>query len=276
MNRIHPLRHCAGLVLAGVLASPPALAQAAPDTPSGLWKYGGTLYLYLPSLSGKSSVPADGGTPINIDASKVIDSLKFTVMGTLEAHNGRWGGFTDLMYLNLGNTKHQSRDFTIGNIGLPAGTTADLGWDLKGVIWTVGGQYRLVASPGLTLDALGGARLFDIKQKIRWDIVGDIGPITPPGRSGSSETTEKLVDAIVGFNGRLALGDSNRWSLPYYADVGAGESKLTWQAAGGVSYAYEWGEAKLMWRHLAYDLKSGSNIKSLSFSGPLLGATFRW
>jgi hypothetical protein len=232
MTNTRDLCNRAGLLLAGALVSPLAFAQAAPADP---WKFGGTLYLYLPTLSSHSTLSTDGGTPIHIDGGKIIDSLKFTVMGTLEAHNGRWGGFTDFMYLNLGGEKHHSRDFTIGSIGLPAGTNADLSWDLKGVIWTLGGQYRLVADPGFTLDALGGARLFDVKTKFRWDISGDIGPITPPGRSGKSEETEKLVDAIVGFNGRLALGDSNRWSLPFYADVGTGESKLTWQAAGGVS-----------------------------------------
>lgn len=273
MTSIRHLCRRVALLLGGALLSPLVFAQAAP---AGPWKFGGTLYLYLPSLSGSSTVPADGGTPINVEAEQIIDSLKFTVMGTLEAHNGRWGAFTDLMYLNLGGNKSQSRDFTIGNIGLPAGTTAELDWDFKGVIWTVGGQYRLLANPGFTLDALGGARLFDVKQTIRWDITGDIGPIAPTGRSGRSETKEKLVDAIVGFNGRVALGDSNRWSLPFYVDVGTGESKLTWQAAAGVSYAYQWGEVKLMWRHLAYEMKSGGNIKDLSFSGPLLGATFRW
>lgn len=276
MKNPRRLPNRAGLLLAGALVSPLAFAQAAPFAPADPWKFGGTLYLYLPSLDGKSSVPADGGTPINIDASKIVDSLQLLLMGTLEAHNGRWGGFTDLMYLNLGGNKRHSRDFTIGNIGLPAGTTAELDWDLEGVIWMVGGQYRLVANPGLTVDALGGARLFSLKQTTRWELTGDIGPITPAGRSGRSENKDTLVDAVVGFNGRVALGDSNRWSLPFYADVGAGESKLTWQAAGGVSYAYQWGDVKLMWRHIAYDLKSGNDLKSLSFSGPLLGATFRW
>jgi hypothetical protein len=80
----------------------------------------------------------------------------------------------------------------------------------------------------------------------------------------------------VGVTGRVALGSSTRWTVPFYIDVGGGQSDLTWQAAGGVSYGYPWGEVNFLWRHLAYDLKSGSSMKDFEFSGPMLGATMRW
>jgi hypothetical protein len=57
-------------------------------------------------------------------------------------------------------------------------------------------------------------------------------------------------------------------------DVGTGESKLTWQAAGGLGYAFSWGEVSLLWRYLAYDFKSGNPQQELNFNGPMLGATF--
>ena len=31
-----------------------------------------------------------------------------------------------------------------------------------------------------------------------------------------------------------------------------------------------------MWRYISYDMKSGNSIEALSFSGPMVGATFRW
>jgi hypothetical protein len=31
-----------------------------------------------------------------------------------------------------------------------------------------------------------------------------------------------------------------------------------------------------MYRYLDYHMKSGSTLESLSFSGPMVGATFRW
>ena len=59
-------------------------------------------------------------------------------------------------------------------------------------------------------------------------------------------------------------------------DVGGGESDLTWQAMGGISYAFKWGEITAMWRYLSYDMKPGKSLKDLSFSGPMVGATWRW
>jgi predicted porin len=223
-------------------------AQAsASDT--GAWRYRGTFYGYFPSLGGSASVPADpNGVAINVDADKIIDNLKFTLMGSLDAHNGRWGAFTDFIYLNLGHAKDNSRDFTIGNIGIPASTNAHIDWRLKGVVWTTAGQYRLVSDPALALDALGGVRWLNLEQDLSWNITGNIGPITPAGRTGSSSSKISNWDAVVGVKGRYALGSGSNWALPFYLDIGTGESDLTWQAAAGVTYAFSWGELVGMWR----------------------------
>lgn len=256
----------------------PAVSSAQTSPPaSGDWRYSASLYLYLPSMGGKTSFPADsGGSPINVSADKIIDSLKFTFMGALDAHNGRWGVFTDLIYLDLGGSKSASRDFTIGNIGLPASTTADLDWDLKGWVWTLAGEYRLPSDPAFTVDLLAGTRLFDLKQALRWSIAGDIGPIAPAGRSGNAEIGDSLWDAIVGVKGRYTFGANREWSVPFYLDVGTGESDRTWQGAVGIGYAFKWGELTGMWRYLDYKMKSGKAIQDMNFNGPLIGATWRW
>lgn len=250
-------------------------AQTSPD--EGAWRFRGSLYGYFPSLGGSTSVPADsGGTSINVDGGQIIDSLKFTLMGSLDANNGRWGAFTDFIYLNFGGTKERSRDFTIGNIGLPAGTDARLDWQLEGVAWTMAGQYRLVSDPALTLDALGGLRWFDLKHDLSWNINGNIGPIAPSGRSGSSSAKLSNWDMVVGVKGRYALSGDGNWVLPFYLDVGTGESDLTWQAAAGITYSFSWGELSALWRYLAYEMKSGKTINDINFNGPMVGATFRW
>ena len=51
-----------------------------------------------------------------------------------------------------------------------------------------------------------------------------------------------VLDGIVGVKGRARLGSASPWSVPFYVDVGGGESDLTWQAMGGISYAFKWGE----------------------------------
>ena len=71
-------------------------------------------------------------------------------------------------------------------------------------------------------------------------------------------------------------GDRGAWGVPFYLDVGTGKPKFTWQAAAGVSYAFGWGELSALWRYLDYENKSGKPIKDVQFSGPMVGATFRW
>ena len=74
----------------------------------------------------------------------------------------------------------------------------------------------------------------------------------------------------------MPLGAAGKWFLHYYADVGGGDSKLTWQAAAGAGYAFRWGEVIAMWRHLDYELKPGKKANDFNFDGPMVGALFRW
>jgi hypothetical protein len=62
----------------------------------------------------------------------------------------------------------------------------------------------------------------------------------------------------------------------YYADVGTGESDLTWQAVLGVAYQFGWGKLFANYRHLDYDFGDTKNFSdlSLAFSGPTVGARF--
>ena len=64
--------------------------------------------------------------------------------------------------------------------------------------------------------------------------------------------------------------------MPYYIDIGTGDSDLTWQAELGLTYAFEWGALGVAWRYLDYDLKSDGPIVDLNFNGPAVGAIFRW
>lgn len=267
----HPLALALGAAMFGMVCPPHAAGQS-PD--AGPWRYTASLYLYVPDVGASTRVPAEpGGTTLNVD---VLSHLEFTLMGSLDAHNGRWGVFTDFVYLDFGDTAERSRDFTIGDAGIPAGTSARFDWDLKGVSWTVAGQYRLASDAALTLDAIGGLRLLDIRDELRWDISGSLGPLPPSARSGASDNKLSLWDGIVGLKGRYVPTPGSAWSLPFYVDVGAGESRLTWQAAAGVGYAFSWGQLSALWRHLSYEMKSGGTLTELSFSGPMVGATWRW
>jgi len=105
---------------------------------------------------------------------------------------------------------------------------------------------------------------------------GDIGSIVLPGRRVDADVSLNNWDAIVGFKGRTALGDERRWFIPYYADVGTGESKVTWQAMAGIGYAFRWGDVVAAWRYVDYEMKSGKKVENLTFNGPAVAAVFHW
>ncbi len=261
-------------VAAGAIA--PTLSAAQTSQPADKWQVAASIYGYLPTLSGSTRFPSSGSS-VEVDADTIIDNLKMTFMGSLDVHNGRWGVFNDVLYLDLGNSKTGVRDVTLGGSSIPASVSANLDYDLKGLIWTVAGEYRLATgNPAYTIDLLAGARYFDLKQTINYSIGGTVGQFPLAGTSGTSEVSGDVWDGIIGVKGRYALGQNRQWYVPYYLDVGTGQSDLTWQAAIGLGYVFSWGELSAMWRYLDYNFESGKAIESMTFNGPMFGATFRW
>jgi hypothetical protein len=260
------------LGLSAGLAPAPAVAQT-----SDAWQFGAAVYVYLPTVSGSTRFPSSGGgSDINIDGSTILDKLKMAFMGSFEARKGAWGGFTDILYVNLGDSKSGIRDMTIGGNQLPAGASANADYDVKGTVWTLAGSYRAIPDVRQPLDVFAGARMLDFKQKLAWQLSGNVGSVPLEGRAGIREARKQNWDAIVGVKGRVTLGSEGKWFVPYYLDVGTGESDLTWQALTGIGYSFGWGDVVASWRYLDYKMKSGSNIESLNFNGPAVAAVFRW
>jgi hypothetical protein len=212
-----------------VLLSGAAAAQMGPDD----WQFRAMIYGYLPTIDGSTKFPAGTGSDVSVNANQIIGHLKFTFMGSLEAQKGRWGAFTDVLYLNVGGSKSGTRDLTIGGVELPAGITANASLDIKGTVWTLAGNYRVLATPESSFDAFAGARLLSVKERLGWEFSANIGPIVGPGQAGSSEAKLDNWDGIVGVKGRFNFGPSREWFVPYYVDVGTGDSRLTWQGIAG-------------------------------------------
>lgn len=273
---LHPARTAALALAATALAGAPLAAQAQAANADG-WQTNLTLYGWFPGFSGTTNFPvASGGPSINVNADTIIDNLKFVFMGTLDVHNGRWGVFNDLIYMNVGSNKSDTRDFSVGGGSLPASLTASLNYDLKAWVWTVAGEYRVIASPSYTMDVLAGARMINLDQTLGYGLSGDLGNTGVGERNGSAGVSKTNWDGIVGVKGRYAFGDKREWFIPYYLDVGTGQSDLTWQGAIGLGYQFSWGAVTAMYRYLDYDFGSGSKVEDLSASGPQIGVTFRF
>ena len=255
----------------------PAAAQSPAPWSTGTWRFAGSLYLYGPSIDGSFSFPKRSGNGnVVVDAGDVFDDLNGAFMGAFEANNGRWGVFTDYMYVDISGSKSATRDFSIGGVNVPASVTADLDLGLKGSAWTIAGEWRLQSTRESTVDVLLGARYLDIKPRLSFGLNGNVASIPAASRGGSFEVKASNWDAIIGLKARYAFGDRLQWYVPLYADVGGGDSKLTWQAAAGLGYAFGWGDIVGLWRYMRYDFKSDDAIQDLTFNGPMIGVTFRW
>jgi hypothetical protein len=269
MVQMHKIASAAATALVAIA---PGFASA--QVMSDQWQYSAAIYGWLPTIRGTTTFPA-GGSDLNVDASQIISHIKMAGMGTFAVQKDRWGAFTDIIYVDIGGSKTGTRDLTVGGATLPAGVTANASLDVKSAIWTLAGSYRVLADPGSSLDVFAGARSIELKQRLNWSFSADIGGVTAPPRSGGSDAKVSNIDGIVGVKGRYAFGDNREWYVPYYLDIGTGDSDLTWQAVGGIGYAFHWGEVFVVYRYLDYNFKS-AKIEDANFGGPAFGVAFHW
>jgi hypothetical protein len=238
--------------------------QAAP----GDWQYTATIYGWYAGIDGKLNYEGDGGDSggPSLDAGSVIDNLKMAFMGTLGARKDEWSGLLDVAYLNLGNKKTAS-------VALPGGEYIDARVDLGLKGWQVGlyGGYNIYDTERATMDAVAGLRYLYVETNAKLAINGPLPPSLPDkklSRNGS------VLDGVVGVRGQAKI--TGNWFIPYHADLGAGQSRLTWQAMAGIGYEAGWGDTLLVYRHLEWDQDDDKLLQNMSFSGPALAFRFHF
>lgn len=273
MNMHPPARIASALITLALAGLAPVTAQA--ETTGDSWQFQATVYGWFPSIEGTTAFPTGGGSSsASVDSDQIIDELKFALMGTFGAKKGQWGLWTDLLYADIGGSEQSTIGFANAPNVLPIDVNADVSLDIKSWAWTMAGTYELAKTPKHMADLVFGTRLLDVEQTLDWTLSGT-GPIGLSA-SGSQKVTADNWDAIVGVKGLAYLGNEQKWFIPYYLDVGTGQSDLTWQVNAGIGYRYSWGALVASWRYLDYEFESGDPIQSLSLSGPLVGATFQW
>jgi len=235
------------------------------------WQFSISPYLWLPSLSLDSSEVDEGGDPggdpsLGIGPIDYLDALDFAFMVTGDMRRQDWVVMADFLYADF---EIDDKEIDLGRPGSgPLDGTYNA--ELSGSIVGLAGGRTLMRSNGNVVDGLAGWRQFNMTLDLSAEF--DAG-----GGFGVSSDIE-FNDAFLAINGRASLGDTGRWSLRYYADVGAGDSDLTWQARLGLVYAYGWGDLFFDYRHLDYDFGENGELKDLTgrLTGPLFGATFRF
>jgi hypothetical protein len=266
-------RLAAACCLAAAAVAAPASASAQA---SDQWNYTAAIYGYFPTIGGTSVFPPPvGSQSASVDIGTILDNLRFAFMGSFEARKGLWGGYTDIIYMNLEASKSDVRSIALGGV-VPVGVGATATFGLKGWVWTLAGQYRVVDDPDFKTDVVFGARQLNVTPKLSWAFTGQVGLIPVADRAGSRETSLNNWDAIVGAKGRVSFGDENKWYVPYYLDLGTGASKFTWQTYAGVGYSFGSWDVVGAYKYVSYTFKSGDAMEDLTFSGPAIAAVFRW
>lgn len=244
----------AALCCAAGLVSTPALAETGT---SDRWNSSGTIYLWGSGIQGDLS----NGGDIDISFGDILDDLAFAFMGTLVTRKDKWSFGGDFIYLNL--KIDNSTNIPLSSV---PGATVDLKakTDINSWVINLLAGYNMVSTEQATLDAIFGARYLSLDS----DLTLKVNSLQ--GRTLSD--SDAVWDGVIGIRGVLNL--NKKWYLPYYADIGTGQSDNTWQLLGGVGYRYNWGDIKLVYRHIEWDLGSDGLVETMSISGPAFGATW--
>ena len=227
--------------------------ETVPKTDPDGWKFGGSAYLWAAGVKGTDSA----GDKIDVSFSDILKDLDGGIMGGIAARKGKWMFLADILYLSI----HQKTSSTAKIIGLPG--KIDLDVKLKGYITTFGVAYRVIENDAVTLDMLVGGRYFQLDL----DLDAKVG-----GSLTRHSDSDYVLDGIIGSQVLYNLSDRLYFSC--YGDVGAGDSKLTWQVWPGFGYRLKHIDVVAGYRHLAWETDDGESIDDIAFSGPMAGVKF--
>ncbi len=276
--RIHICSASFAAALGLLLASTTVIAAGGD---SG-WSFRVAPYLWLPALDASATVSPsrlrlpDGSAVglISLTASTSPDSylsnLNMAFMAMAEARKGRWSIYTDLLYTSFGD-----KDAKVRNVTGPAGfLTSQIERkariELSATVWTLAGGYQVIDRSDFALDLMAGARYLTLDSDLTLNVQGPIGRLS---RQNKVSLDQDAWDGIVGLRGEI-LFPGAQWFVPFYGDIGAGDSNATWQAMLGIGYRLDWGDVTIAYRALSYDLKK--HDADMTLHGPGLGVSFSW
>ena len=252
------------LALACIAAQP---SHAEQDPYDGHWHFTLTPYVWLASASG--NFVFDNA---NVEATRLspFENLHFAFMGAADARIGSWSAFGDFVYLDIGNDQSTVTQITGpgGAVVVPVNVHTNTG--ISGFMFTGAVGYSLYHQSRTAVDVFIGFRNLDADSSLDWQFASK--PLFFP-QSGHLSDSRGAFDGIIGVRGQIGFPGS-RWFIPYYGDIGTGESDFTGQAMGGVGYAFRWGDVKLVYRYLYYRPGNNKVIDNLTVDGVAFGVTF--
>ena len=240
------------LVLFLSLAAAPVSADEESEDKA---EFGFELYMWMSTLKQTTAT----GDEVVLTFGDILKKLDFTLMGRGTVQKNRLFGVADVIYLGMSGSQRHDGEF----LGQPIEGKLDVG--IKSWILNFVGGYDLVSNDKDQFGLAAGARYLDLSL----DTTLKIGE----GKRKNNISGE-VWDGVVGFKGRHNYSDGHY--LNYYADVGAGDSKLTWQAMANFAYDYKKFTGIIGYRYLKWNFKNDSLIDDMRVHGPYLGAKWTW
>lgn len=220
------------------------------------WQNEVTIYAWLAEISGSIPVQVDGSQEISYDAEDILDSLEGVFMGGYAGYYQKFSVIVDLLYMAVDGD---------GSTSIPSGTaTADL--DIDSWVFSAGVGYEVMKSDNAMMSVVAGLRYLDLE--VETDLSRNGTQVH--GMSGSQD----LLDGLIGLRGFIKLNEN--WFLPYYADIGTGDSDYSYNLFAGIGYQFGWGDVRFGYRHLAIEMEDEKFMEDMTVSGPILGIGFKF
>lgn len=227
-------------------------------------------------------LPPELGGTVNSSSSvsfgDLVSHFNIGAMGAADARYERFSLLTDFIYLNVGGTPSQFKTINFPNrpaIPIQAARNSSQGFSLRTSIWTLAGGYTVAEGDWGNFDLIAGFRLFDVNTRVNYSlgvtIVGPLGNGATFGGIGGISGSADIWNGIGGFRGRVRLGNNGLF-IPYYFDVGAGGSNLTWQISSGLGYHVGGLDVSLTYRYMSFEQGSSAIVQHLDIKGPMLMA----
>jgi len=271
--------------MSGAWAQQPASPAQPASNPSG-WTFNVAPYLWVANLNATTNLnlpPAVGGGTVTstttLGFDELLQHLNAAVMVSGDAQYDRFSVLTDYMYMNLGGTAAQFKSVNFPDhphIPISGSLQSTQGMNLNASIWTLAGGYTVLKGDWGNLDVIAGFRYLAINARLNYSLGFTIsGPERSEtfGGIGSASGSINLFNGIGGFRGHVRLGDTG-FFVPYYFDIGAGGSNLTWQIASGVGYHTGWGDVSLTYRYLSFEQGNDNLLQHLWIKGPMVMVNF--
>ena len=248
------------LLLFMLVSAMPAIASAEETAQKEGWKFGADIYGWMPAMGMETT----GGDHLTLEFDDILRNLQFTFMGGVWARNARWSFSTDVLTMELKGDSSNSMRTSVGPRG--SEITVDANTTVRMQAWVVTPLvgYDFFDNGMVHAEVVAGARYLWIKSELDLDVDGPQPKDTKLSESGD------VWDGVVGIRGKVNLNE--KWYIPYFADMGTGQSAFTWQAMGGVGYKISKKvDMVVAYRYLYWNFKDNKVLDALDISGPLVG-----